>query len=461
MAAGAHQLSLPLGDPGRLPPPGLSVPSYLAEDDEDDTRRRPRISRQWNTVGRGKAIDPWPFADIPDHPGYGLTPQRVLRVFRESEAGCLRELADLYDDLIESDAHLRAAFESRIKSVSGKEIQIHAGADDEASKAAADALENALDDLELGLVNNIEHLLEAPFKGWSATEIEWGMRDGLWVPVAFDDVSHRRFNFNPRTGEILLSMPGNLAGGDSLWQDKWIVSRARHSNLARAGLFRTATWWALFKRLSMRDWIVFAERFGIPHAIGYYQDEATEEARTALEQALKDLGEGGHAVLHELTKIVFADVSQRSGDTSSVHPAILDRCDAEISKLISGATLISQTGGPGSFALGRVHADRAFSLELADAAHLQRVWRRFVAKPFVQFNGFTDAGAKPPRLVIRKFQEIDPKDLMEIAAQLNDRGVAIDGRAMADLVGLRIATDDANALRPPAVKAMPGGPDAQ
>ena len=42
-----------------------------------------------------------------DHPGFGLSPQRLVQIFRSAEAGLPREQADLFDDLVESDAHLR------------------------------------------------------------------------------------------------------------------------------------------------------------------------------------------------------------------------------------------------------------------------------------------------------------------------------------------------------------------
>ncbi len=426
----------------------MLVPSELAEDDE--APRRPRVTRQ---TPIGKAID-----TQPQHPGYGLTPQRVNRIFRDSENGTLFELADLYDDLIESDGHLRSLFESRISAVAGKGRTIQPGGPDAVSLKASQLLEDALEERNVDLGAFMEHQLEAPFKGYSASEIIWGLDDGLWIPLEFDNIAHRRFCFSPETNTLRLVERGNIKGAE-LWEDKWVVATARHSNLARAGLFRTATWWALFKRLSIRDWIVFAEIFGIPHRIGYYNENASPEAKSALEQALKDIGEGGQAIISELTRIEISNVAQRDGEGAGVHEQIVLRCDAEISKLLTGATLTVESGGPGSFALGKVHENRAYALELADANRLRKIWRRFVAVPFMKFNGFTAAGGKPPQLNIQVFPSLDPETRVKVMSVLvNELGLEVDGWHVAEQLGFRRPMKPEDATKPMKVKSNEQAP---
>ena len=50
---------------------------------------------------------PLRFDETQAHPGFGLTPERVLRIFRAAEAGYPAAQCDLFDDLIENDGHLR------------------------------------------------------------------------------------------------------------------------------------------------------------------------------------------------------------------------------------------------------------------------------------------------------------------------------------------------------------------
>ena len=380
------------------------------------------------------------------HPGTGATPEGLISVFRGAEAGWLSRQADLFDDLIENDGHLRSLIESRISAVSGKEWVIQPGAQDAASIDAAAKLEEVLRD-SLNFHEFIEHQLTAPYFGYAASEIDWREDDrNLTVPSWFANAPHARFVLGA-LGELRLFNEGDNGEGIELAAGKWVVTTMRHRNLARAGLMRTAAWWAVFKRMSVRDWVIFAEKFGIPHVTGRYQENASPEARAALEQAIRDIGEGGQAVLSELTEIVISDIAQRGGDISSLHPGVVALCEAQMSKLINGATQNVETGTAGSYAQARVHQARAFSLELADATRLSHVFRQHVGVPFVAYNGGM-GGARPPRLHIRVVQEMDPETRVRVASVLaNELGAELDGSQLLDELGYKKPARPEDALR--------------
>lgn len=382
------------------------------------------------------------------HPGFGLTNKRIWSVFRSAEAGWIQAQCDLFDDIKESDGHLGSLYNGRLDAVAGKEWVIQAGGGDDASKAAAQALADSLEDDE-NFVDFMEHQLSAEFYGFAASEINWSYdeRERLWTPDRFVNVPHRRFYIEDGIKPRLLTK-SERAKGVELLPGKWVVSRGRHTNLARAGILRTATWWAHFKRLSVRDWVVFAAKFGIPHVTGVYEERASDEAKVALEQAVEDIGEGGQAILAETTRIVLSELSQRAGDTSSVHPAIVALCEAQMSKLINGATLNVETAGPGSFALGKVHQTRAHVKDVSAALRMSRVFRSQVCKPFCEYNGFTEAGAKAPKLKIQVVQELDQATRLQLASVLaNELGGDVDEAQLRDELGLRKPDDEANTLR--------------
>src|SRR5215216_3969869 len=80
-------------------------------------------------AAREIALDRWV-----DHPGHGITPQRVLAIYALAEAGYPRQQVDLFDDLVEHDGHLRNLLEQRVQAVAGKPWVIQAagnGRDDE------------------------------------------------------------------------------------------------------------------------------------------------------------------------------------------------------------------------------------------------------------------------------------------------------------------------------------------
>lgn len=385
----------------------------------------------------------WPvFDDNVTHPGYGLEPRTLNAIFRGAEQGLLWRQADLYDDLIESDGHLRSLIESRRDAVSSKDWVIQPGAPDHASIAAAESLSRQLRD-SLNFHRFVEHQLTSPYYGFAASEVEWGVVEREYQPIVFHNVSHRRFMLaSGNQLELIVSGSKSVP----LNAGQWAVSQRPHHNLARAGLLRTAAWWALFKRMSVRDWVVFAERFGIPFAIGVYEDRAGEDAKKALEDALAQLGNAGQVVVHEATKIVFSDVAQRVGNTT-VHFDLIKLCEAQMSKLINGATQNVEQGSSGSYAQAVVHETRAYELARADANALAAMFIQDVGRPFIRFNGYPE-GTAPPRLKMQVFQEMDPSTRSHVASRVaNELGGEIDRGQLYDDLGLRLPARPEDALR--------------
>lgn len=392
-------------------------------------------------------IDPtesWPeFDDVPTHPGHGLEPRTVVSIFKQAEQGWLWRQADLFADIRESDGHLQALINSRRDAVAGCEWVIQPGAADAPSQNAAELLRKAMPNaLQVGAF--LEHHLMAPYYGYSASAIRWDMRAGVIGPSAFVIVPHRRFHLGSG-GELQYIVKRGFEA-IPLAPAQWVVSWMHHENLARAGLLRCATWFALFKRMSVRDWIIFAERFGVPLPIGTYSPSSSEDARRVLETALEELGDAGRLVIEEGTKVSFAEVSQRAGDPKAVHPAIISLCEAQMSKLINGATQNVEQGAAGSYAQARVHESRSFRSERADAKRVGDVFEAHVGAPFLRFNGFPE-GTTPPRLHVQIARDYDPQTRIDVASKLcNELGAEIDGAPIFDELGFRLPSGG-NTLR--------------
>lgn len=391
--------------------------------------------------GTGRQAKAWlAFDQAQAHPGHGLTPEAVVTIFRAAERGALARQCDLFDDVIENDGHLRSLINSRVAAVSGKEYVIQPGAPDDASVRAAEQLQLLAGVDDLGLSEWFEHEQGGIFYGYAAAEIEWQIRRGFVAPARLHCLPARRFTMHG--GTSLRLMTEARPTGEQLLPGQWVVHRRKHANLARAGLMRTAVWWSLFKRMSMADWVVFAERYGLPFAIGKY-DAVTNspDARAKLEEALQQIGDDGYAIMEKGCEIAFSEASS-SSTGPSVHGAICDRADAEMAKLIAGATLTQDSGGPGSFALGQVHESREFSLAIADAVRIASDFRRDIAVPFLAYNGYPE-GTAPPKLKIQLTRDLDAKTRAEVAAiVVNELGASIDAQPVLDELGFRRAEGD-------------------
>jgi len=267
----------------------------------------------------------------------------------------------------------------------------------------------------------MNHVLSSRYYGFAGSEINWQDNGDAIVPSWYTNVPHRRFRFDEFDRPLLLQ--DRNFQGEPLRPGAWIfASNAISGVTARSGLGRVFTWFSVFKKWSFRDWVIVAEKYGIPSIVGKYRQDSTAEDKSALRDAVQDLGEAGYAIMSEATQIDIHEAT-RGGASTSLHSAIIKECNSEISKLITGSTLTLDSGGPGSFALGKVHETRAFDFVLADAELVMRRFRRDVALPFMSSNGFT---GKPPELIIHVAREQDPMTRMQIFAEAQKMGLDID-----------------------------------
>lgn len=392
------------------------------------------------------------------HPAFGLTAEMLLSFYREAERGVPVQQFDCFDDLIEVDGHLRGLINERIEFVSGADWTLKPGRPDKPSELAAAALEERLRN-HLGFREFIEHHLEAPHYGIAGTNTVWDDVEALVVPTQFLNAAHRRFASPTaeRAKELWLVNGTTHRDLVALEPGLWAISRYRGRNPWAAGLMRTAAWWAMFKRWSVRDWQVFAEMFGLPLAIGYYEDGAGLETRQALEEVVQNIGQDGWAVLSNLTEIVIKDQA-RSGDSSTVYPQIAALAEAQMSKLIAGATLTNDAGGPGSkgsYALGTVHEARAYALKRADARRVEEMFVRDIGAWFNVWNGYDRAA--PPRLKIQITRDNKERaEVLEIVGQLED--FEFDGDQIREEFSLRTPAPGRGVkFAKPAPKVAPGG----
>ena len=80
--------------------------------------------------------------------------------------------------------------------------------------------------------------------------------------------------------------------GESMPAFKLVYHRykARSGYDTRAGLLRVCAWMYLFKNYGIKDWVAFAEVFGMPLRLGKYDPGATKEDKDALRAAIYPWG---------------------------------------------------------------------------------------------------------------------------------------------------------------------------
>lgn len=397
-------------------------------------------------------VAPYPLYDRWSmHPGRRLTPIKLLGAYDAADDGDPIDQCDIFDDRIEADAHLRSVKEQRINAVARKRWVLLPGGDSDADVLAAELLEE-----RLRLVPNfratLAHQLSCNFYGYAASEIDWRREDGVIAPVWFENVPARRFRFDENDRPLLVTAAETR--GAPLDAGCWWFSAGDGRVIAASGLMRTATWWSMFKSYSVRDWLVWANRFGLPTVHGKYSKEegSAPEDIAALKKAVQALGRDGWSVFDDTCEIVITQ-AQSGGKAEDVHGALTALCDQQISKLISGATLLSETTGQASYAIGRVHEGRGFALIEGDAEFLADGFESSIGRPFVLYNGMK---ARPPRLKIYVVQDTSPDARAKVfAIARNEIGLALDADQVRQELQLRKPTGEA--LEPPAAPAKENG----
>jgi phage gp29-like protein len=396
----------------------------------------------------GKAIGPAPMRRVAapnprgmqtysSHPEIGLSVEALFSYHRQAELGTPIRQFDVWDGLLERYAEAAGMFSERNEDVSGCDFSVlpPADRDDKPSRIAAAALQEYLQySISQEPVSQssgestcfrswLEQMASCVPYGFGATNLVWDQIDRLAVPVRFEPIAHRRFCAPgaDRANEIWLidgdRTPFSLI---ELEFGLWSVCRYSGRNPFASGLMRSCAWWIMFALLSFKGWQIFADMFGLPLAVGYYEEGAGQASRDALEDAVRNIGQDGYAVLSNLTELVIAQAA-RGGDSSTLYPKIMAACDAQITKRITGGTLntdVSATGA-GSYNAATVHESRSYKMKRRDATRLEDAFVDSLGKAFVVYNGFDRAA--PPRLKIKILRdELARAQTLEIIGQAMD-----------------------------------------
>jgi phage gp29-like protein len=395
-----------------------------------------------------------PWGDWQDHPGFGITIERIVTIFRSAEAGYPAPQCDLIDDLVEGDCHLRNLFDARRQAVAGKPFVIQAGGGDELDQQASRILSMAL--ARLPLTQFWEHQLTFNTYGWAATEIQWGMMEAegrTWiVPVWLVHVPARRFRIDPITNELRL-VTATSPQGEQLRAGCWVIT-TRPGPLARASLMRTAAFPATYKRFANRDWVIYSHKFGLPLTLVKYGDENTpladvtdDPSRQICEEIVENLGNDGGAVVPKSIDVQIEEAG-RNADASGTHGSLIGQQNREMSKLVNGSTLATDNSesGQGSYAQANVHADVRWDNVIFDATRLEEGVELQIGQPFLVYNGLAGAAAAP-MLSIQIAPDLSPEARVGVADQyVNKLGGRVSRSQLGQELGFRDPLNDADAL---------------
>lgn len=311
----------------------------------------PQTNREIASIGGGRDI-------TRGYLGPLLVPQDALLNARGG--GDLR----LYEQVL-SEPQVQSTLQQRRNAVISCEWGVRPGGDAPIDQEAADFLKQQLTKINWDQVTGGMHF--GVFYGYAVAELMYG-QDGRYLTLdAIKVRNRRRFAFDEhqqlRLRTFANMIPGEEAPPPYFWHFR---TGADHDDEPYGlGLAHWLYWPALFKRNGLKFWLVFLEKFGMPTAIGKYDQSASDVERSKLLAAAAAIQTDAGIIMPKEMELALLEAA-RSGtaDYKTLH----DTMDETIAKVTLGQTLTSGVGEHGgNRALGNVHMAVRQDLVKADS----------------------------------------------------------------------------------------------
>jgi phage gp29-like protein len=260
------------------------------------------------------------------------------------------KLYDLYSDIL-MDTHLTCVIEKRKNAVlcSDIEFQVNGKPDETVNEQIRSPWFNKL----------IGDIIDARFWGFSLCQF---YKEGEWVD--YDLVPRKHVD---PIKKLILRHQTDVTG---LPWDKYtdLLFIGSPSDL---GLLAKAAPWVIYKRNTTGDWSQFSEIFGMPIQEYIYDSDDEESRQRAMEDAANtgSLAQFFHA---KDTEFKLTEAGNKTG-SADVYERLCERCNNEISKLVLGNTLTTESSENGTQALGTVHKKVEDKVAQADKNYVLNV----------------------------------------------------------------------------------------
>lgn len=381
-----------------------------------------------------------------------LSPSRLASILRSAAWGDADDYLTLAEEMEERDLHYASVLATRKLAVAGLDLRVEAASDDAVDVQRADLVRALSAAPEFGEL--VAHLTDALGKGYAVVELVWDRSGSVWQPsyVARDP---RFFQYAQEDGHtLLLRDEADVMRGVPLPPYKFVVHtpKIRSGLPIRGGLARLAAVAYLCKAWTWRDWMAFADIYGLPMRVGKYGPSASKEDIGKLMSAVANLGSDAAAVMPDSMRIEFEQAAQTVG-AGEFFRVLSEFWDKQVSKAVLGQTMTADDGA--SMSQAKVHNEVRLDLLRADAKAMQNTLNRELIRPYVDLN-FGDG--RYPLLVLQVPEPEDTKLLVEALAALVPLGLEVEQSVIRDKLGLPDPAPDAALLRVPKADAEPAPP---
>jgi phage gp29-like protein len=381
----------------------------------------------------------------------GLTPDRLAAILRSAADGDHDSYLTLAEEMEERDLHYACELSKRKLAVGRLPLTVEAASDAAGDVKLADEVRSLL--RKPGVRNMIKDLLDALGKGYSVVEIDW-QYGAVWTPRAYKWRDPKFFQFDQLTrSEVRLRDDAEMMDGLPLAPYKFLVHKPHIKSgiPIRGGLARLAAWAWMCKGYTIKDWLAFAEVFGMPLRLGKYGPGASEADKAVLRMAVANLGTDAAAVFPQGMEIELIEAAKAG--SIDFFQRLADYLDAQISRGILGQTATTQ-GTPGKLGNDEAQSKVRDDIRDDDAEQLEETINRDLIRAFIDLNHGPQA--EYPTVQLRAETPEDTKALAEALDKLVPLGLRVEQSVIRDRMGLPDPAANAkpeDLLQPPAAPA--------
>lgn len=370
---------------------------------EKETSQRSQILETGNQIGERPEAGtgyktPPPLAEI-DTSGVATLSSRLGLAQENPDAILKREGRKIYDEMVDKDAHLNAVYTTRRLALSRIPWEIKPANSSPEAKIHADFVRDAIMNCRGLFAEDIRQLADAIGKGFSILEIRYKfIESGKWKgkyglsELVFHKQRYWRFKKQQikklTSEEVLFVGDSDFSGQTVPWEKVIHYAYMADDNLYGNAAFKPLYFMFWFKKeAGWKLWVVFLEKFAAPTVVGKYPPKAKEPEKEKLLECIAAIQQETGITIPETMSLEFMEASH-AGPAS--YATLIEACNAEMSKVLLGATQTVQEGHRGSYALAKTHSDVRRERVEADAIDIMDVIQQQLVKRLVDYNFKTE-----------------------------------------------------------------------
>lgn len=389
---------------------------------------------------------------------HGLTASKIIEEWRAADGGNILAQHQLFEDMVDSDAHLRCEYDKRRSAPLTLSWRIAPPPDaSKKEREIAATIESWLRDAVSDLDDVMFVLMDAVGQGFAAVEMEWHRQDNIWLPEFFPR-PQTWFQLNHDRTELTLR--DNTPDGRKLEDGVWIFhqpSKPKTGYIPRAALFRVLAFPFLYKNLALSDFAGFLETYGLPIILGKHDPNARQDEKMSLLRSIRHLGHSARAIMPDTMAVEIEKIAA-SGD-GDTYMKMVEWADAAISRAILGQTLSSTAASTGlGSGVASFQAEVRRDILLSDCRQLADTLTRDLIYPLVVFNtSGINSFMRCPRFAFETNAPEDIKTYAEALPRLVEIGMKIPAAWAHEQLCIPQPEDDEEVLSLPQAESAPSG----